>query len=99
MEKDADEYKMDHKKRGKAIILNHEHFERDESRDGTMKDVEKISKTMEVLGFEVEVHNDLDYSNILMLLKESMSQCVVQFGQKLVVVGKIVIKILDEDRQ
>lgn len=62
---------MEHEYRGRAIILNHENFEREETREGTQIDVESLERTLAILGFKVSIHNDLDYTDILMLVKDS----------------------------
>lgn len=70
-EKHATEYKMDHKRRGKCVIFNHEEFSNGEDpRPGTEKDVEKIRETFKtVLGFEVLIYDNLDCTDILDIIK------------------------------
>jgi len=55
---------MDHKRRGKAVIFNHETFERLRKRPGTAVDVRVLKETYEALGFEVVVHNNLNLTDI-----------------------------------
>ncbi|XP_069680334.1 caspase-1-like isoform X2 [Periplaneta americana] len=64
--KDADEYNMHHPRRGKAIILNHDKFDNGimPPRDGSEFDVKRLKTTYEVLGFEVTVHDNLEYAQI-----------------------------------
>jgi caspase-like apoptosis-related cysteine protease len=63
---------MNHKRRGLAIIFNHEYFD-DPSlgrRDGTNFDRDKLQETLQGLGFFVKVHNDLKYDEIMNTVKE-----------------------------
>ncbi|XP_055318472.1 caspase-like [Sitodiplosis mosellana] len=62
----AFEYNMRHKKRGMAIIFNHEHFDISSlnSRTGTNVDCENLRHTLETLQFDVVVHKDLSEADI-----------------------------------
>ncbi|GLV45905.1 Death related ICE-like caspase [Carabus blaptoides fortunei] len=75
----AEEYFMSHKRRGKAIILNHEHFDKEDSREGTQIDVDRLTDVLSTLKFEVEVHKDLEYFDIIQLgrrlSKEDFTDC------------------------
>ena len=55
---------MDHKRRGKAVIFNHETFKRLEKRPGTAVDVRVLKETYEALGFEVVFHHNLNLTDI-----------------------------------
>ncbi|KRT78617.1 Peptidase, partial [Oryctes borbonicus] len=59
-------YKMDHERRGSAIIFNHEHFTISGLKKlrGTQTDCENLKLQLESLYFDVVVHNDLDYKNV-----------------------------------
>ncbi|KAL4231257.1 Caspase-3 [Mactra antiquata] len=60
----SDLYKMDHPKRGKAVIINNKHFTREMQykgygvRSGTDVDATKICSRLKMLGFEVERYHD-----------------------------------------
>jgi caspase-like apoptosis-related cysteine protease len=65
VKKDAEEYNMNHKRRGKAVIFNHDAF-KDQSlnRDGSAVDVNILRETYGALGFEVIVHMNLNTIDI-----------------------------------
>ncbi|XP_012538136.2 caspase-1 isoform X1 [Monomorium pharaonis] len=73
--KDDSCYNMDHKNRGKCIIFNHDEFDYDqfERREGSTIDVKRLKITFGNLGFDVKVHNNLKYNEIMMEI-EKMSQ-------------------------
>jgi len=64
VEKYAEEYKMDHKRRGKAVIFNHEFFNYLPHRQGSEVDVRSLRRTYEALGFEVIIHSNFKYAEI-----------------------------------
>ena len=64
VQKDAEEYNMDHKRRGKAVIFNHDVFENKTPRPGSAVDVSILKETYEALGFEVVVHDNLKFADI-----------------------------------
>ncbi|KAJ9598226.1 hypothetical protein L9F63_011047 [Diploptera punctata] len=64
VDRDAIEYNMNHKRRGKAVIFNHEEFDSRPFRDGSHHDVASLEKTYGNLGFEVVIYNNLDYQQI-----------------------------------
>jgi hypothetical protein len=71
---EAEEYKMNHEKRGKAIILNHEKFSdclNLKERTGTNTDKIILKQRFEKLKFEVEIHDDLIAADIRKLLTDS----------------------------
>lgn len=76
-------YNMNHSKRGRAIILNHEHFKHSERRTGTSVDSAYLKRVLEQLHFEVSVCNDLRLSEILAKMKQiarhdhSDSDCIL----------------------
>ncbi|KAG8222200.1 hypothetical protein J437_LFUL001292 [Ladona fulva] len=59
-------YKMNHDKRGIALIFNHEHFTSKGlmNREGTEEDGKRLSNTMLSLGFEVRHYQDKTWSDI-----------------------------------
>jgi caspase-like apoptosis-related cysteine protease len=69
-DKQAAFYIMKHKKRGMAIIFNHETFDKHPPRHGTNKDRDKLEHTLKDLGFDVKVHNDLYFENIMKIVKK-----------------------------
>jgi len=64
VEKDAEEYNMNHKRRGKAVIFNHDKFKNKTPRPGSAIDVRVLTETYEALGFEVVVHDNLKSADI-----------------------------------
>jgi hypothetical protein len=71
---DAEEYKMDHKKRGRAIIFNHEKYSnllKLDARTGTDTDKIVLKQRLEELKFEVDVFDDLTVADIRIHLDES----------------------------
>lgn len=62
----ASEYNMSHKKRGMAIILNHEHFEIPslKARAGTNVDCSNLHNSLTLLHFNVRVRKDLSHKEI-----------------------------------
>lgn len=71
------EYNMRHAKRGMAIIFNHEFFEIPslKARAGTNLDCENISDTLRRLDFDVVVHKDLRFSEILQQIRTTKYYC------------------------
>ncbi|XP_038837563.1 caspase-6-like isoform X2 [Salvelinus namaycush] len=64
----ADEYKMNHKRRGLALIFNQEHFFwhlRMPSRNGTNADRSNLVKRFEDLNFEVQAFDNLKVEEVL----------------------------------
>lgn len=72
--RDAEEYNMCHPRRGVALIFNHEKFDRMASRSGSAKDCATLSFQLKSLGFDVQVHNDLSYGELLYVLKETAAK-------------------------
>ncbi|KDR22859.1 hypothetical protein L798_00179 [Zootermopsis nevadensis] len=62
----ADEYNMQHKRRGHAVIFNHDMFETRNyaPREGSHIDVENLREAFSSLLFDVTIHNNLEYSKI-----------------------------------
>ena len=71
-EKDDPFYKMNHPRRGLAIIFNHEKFTLStlKARNGTEADCANLQNTLEVLGFEVIVHHDLTFKELECVIEE-----------------------------
>lgn len=67
-------YKMDHPRRGLAIIFNHEHFYNPELtiRNGTNQDAKSLKSAFQSLGFEVNVHKDAILSDIEYIIEKSI---------------------------
>jgi len=77
VEADAEEYNMNHKRRGKAVIFNHEDFRKKSLRRfGTAKDVKFLQETYKNLGFEVVVHKNMTAEKI----KETITNCKFKQG-------------------
>lgn len=58
-------YNMNHKRRGRCVILNHDKFETEPYRDGSMIDVKKITSVFQdLLGFDVVSHDNLTTDQI-----------------------------------
>jgi caspase-like apoptosis-related cysteine protease len=70
-ERNAEEYNMCHPRRGIALIFNHEFFDQMPPRSGTYKDSKNLSVQLQLLGFEIKVHNDLRYYQLSKVLMES----------------------------
>lgn len=70
--KDADRYNMNHKNRGKCVIFNHEEFEMTgfDRREGSSTDAMKLEKTFGNLGFDVNVHDNFTYREVIDVLDE-----------------------------
>nr|CAD7199277.1 unnamed protein product [Timema douglasi] len=66
-------YSMNHKNRGVAIILNHEFFEIKtlKDRSGTKVDCEKLSSTLQGLGFNVFPYHNLRLKDITKVIEEA----------------------------
>jgi len=65
-------YKMSHKRRGMAIIFNHESFDIQslKCRNGTNVDRDNLKLAMKDLGFEVAVHDNLTSRDIMKILDQ-----------------------------
>ena len=71
VEKEAEEYNMNHNRRGKAVIFNHDVFEcRLSPRCGSAVDVRILTETYGALGFEVVVHENLKFTDIQNAISE-----------------------------
>jgi caspase-like apoptosis-related cysteine protease len=70
---DASKYNMKHKRRGRAVIFNHDTFDTDDyaPREGSKYDIKNLHETFTSLLFEVTIHDNLEYSGI----KEVISAC------------------------
>ncbi|XP_078022360.1 caspase-6-like isoform X5 [Epinephelus lanceolatus] len=69
----AEEYKMDNKRRGLALIFNQEHFQDDffDARRGTEADRKNLEKRLKELKFEVRAYDDLGKKDVEDRLKEA----------------------------
>jgi caspase-like apoptosis-related cysteine protease len=71
VERDSDCYNMSHKKRGMAIIFNNAIFDDPElNLDGTEDDRDNLKNTMQYLGFDVTVYNDLKRNELKVIVKK-----------------------------
>ncbi|MBZ3886009.1 Caspase-6 [Sciurus carolinensis] len=69
----SEKYKMDHKRRGLALIFNHERFFWHltlPERRGTSADRENLTRRFSDLGFEVKCFNDLRAEELLLKIHE-----------------------------
>ncbi|ROI15114.1 Caspase-6 [Anabarilius grahami] len=69
-----EEYKMNHKKRGMALIFNHENFYwhlRLNSRSGTNADRDNLVRRFKELDFEVRAYDDYKRDQVLEQIKEA----------------------------
>lgn len=57
-------YKMDHKKRGLALIFNQVKFDHHSPRIGTHVDRDRLEKTLQSLDFDVTCYEDLTIEGI-----------------------------------
>ncbi|XP_037822475.1 caspase-1-like isoform X2 [Lucilia sericata] len=75
-ERNAMEYNMNHKKRGLAIIFNHEFFDIPslENRKGTNIDCEKLKKTFKSLDFEVSIYKDCKLREVFEHIDKAAAQ-------------------------
>jgi len=73
---DASEYNMQHRRRGHAVIFNHDTFETDHyaPREGSKIDVKNLCESFRSLQFDVTVHDNLEYSEI----KQTISKLAAQ---------------------
>ena len=78
VEEYAEEYNMNHSRRGKAVIFNHDAFE-DQSlrRIGSAADVSVLKETYGALGFEVVVYENLRFADIQNAVAECKFKQVV----------------------
>ena len=74
--KDDERYKMNHTRRGKAIIFNHGDFTRLKlnRRDGTNIDRDRLSTILNQLDFEVEPYEDRTLEEIQRILEETRNE-------------------------
>jgi caspase-like apoptosis-related cysteine protease len=65
-------YNMNHKRKGMAIIFNHEYFDYGwpERRDGTNVDRDKLKLTLMDLGFQVIVHDNMKRKDIFKIVEQ-----------------------------
>lgn len=78
--RDSPEYNMNHPRRGCAHIFNHDTFSNlMPPRKGSDVDVKELATVYELLGFDVEVHQNLDYAGlqtvIQRIVKEDYTDC------------------------
>nr|CAD7460378.1 unnamed protein product [Timema tahoe] len=64
-DRDAEEYNMRHTHRGVALLFNHELIPGMTARSGTDKDCKRLAHVLTELGFQVYIHHDLKYQQIM----------------------------------
>lgn len=72
--KDADQYNMNHRRRGRAFIFNHMNFDPRlnlNTRNGTNNDRDNLRINLRQLDFDVEVHDDLPFKDIERILESA----------------------------
>jgi len=77
VERDAEFYNMNHRRRGIAIIFNHKNFDQRlglKTRNGTDADRDNLRITLRQMDFEVKVYNDAPYKEIERILEELASE-------------------------
>ncbi|XP_044013185.1 caspase-1-like isoform X1 [Aphidius gifuensis] len=68
---DAERYNMNHKNRGKCIVFNQETFDTGlKTRNGSSEDAKRIETTFKNLGFNVEILDDLEHTDIMKKIDE-----------------------------
>lgn len=62
----ASDYNMNHRKRGLALVFNHEYFDIPQlkARTGTNVDCENLASTLKYLDFDVKVYKDLKLGDL-----------------------------------
>ncbi|NXQ23023.1 CASP6 protein, partial [Peucedramus taeniatus] len=73
----AVKYKMDHQRRGVALIFNHEHFFwrlKLPDRRGTMADRNNLNRTFTDLGFEVRLFDDMNKEDVQQRIYEASTE-------------------------
>ncbi|KAL1139365.1 hypothetical protein AAG570_006349 [Ranatra chinensis] len=74
VDRESEEYNMNHLRRGYATIFNHDEFSHDmPTRKGSHIDVQQLTNILEMLHFEVKVYNNLDCEKIREVLNELAS--------------------------
>ncbi|XP_059413286.1 caspase-6-like [Carassius carassius] len=69
-----EEYKMDHKKRGMALIFNHERFYFElmmSNRSGTEADKHNLVRRFQELGFEVKAYDNYERDEVMSIITEA----------------------------
>lgn len=83
--KNAEEYNMNHPRRGRAIIFNNDTFDTPgvSNRSGSEADVKNLNRLFTALDFEITVHHNKEYSEIKKILHDlsnedhSDADCIV----------------------
>ena len=81
-ERFATHYNMNHRKRGLALIFNHEHFEIPQlrSRAGTNVDCENLREALEALHFDVSIYKDLKLRDIQKKVDEGWFNSIISMN-------------------
>lgn len=82
VDKDSEEYNMNHPRRGKAVIFNHDVFNIDgiNPRFGSDIDVKNLAQTYESLGFQSVVHQNLTFAEIKTEINNCKHNTLVSIG-------------------
>lgn len=98
--KDDFYYNMNHRRRGLAIIFNHEKFDMPslKSRNGTEEDYKNLGETLKMMDFDVKTYTDLHFKDLDAVLEEvklfDFSECdclliaVLSHGEQGVIYAK-----------
>ncbi|XP_076686886.1 caspase-1-like [Andrena cerasifolii] len=71
---DSEVYKMNHKRRGVALIFNHVYFKKMPARTGSIKDCSDLQNVLQALDFEVQVYTDPTTRTIGTVLKSTAAE-------------------------
>ena len=82
VDKDQLFYKTNHRNRGVAVIFNHETFKVPHlsKRNGTNADRNNLKSCLEMLGFNVIVHDDLNAKEVM----ENVEKCDYEYSLNLI---------------
>ncbi|XP_046400295.1 caspase-1-like [Ischnura elegans] len=71
-DEESDKYSMQHRRRGVALIFNHENFEESglRRREGADKDGDALRGLLEMLSFEVRYHKDRTVAELKKILRD-----------------------------
>ncbi|XP_067207288.1 caspase-1-like isoform X2 [Linepithema humile] len=70
----AEEYNMNHKRRGVALVLNHVNFDSMSARKGSIKDSLDLKASLGRLGFDVRIYTDPTVKTITTILQTTAAE-------------------------
>ncbi|XP_047347156.1 caspase-like isoform X2 [Vespa velutina] len=70
----AENYNMNHKRRGVALIFNNAYFNKMPNREGSEKDCKDLAQSLRNLDFEVRIYEDLILEMILETLQKTSAE-------------------------